>query len=279
MAIVNQIVPPLSTAQRLVERNRTGSPSGVPLFWRATESTPHVHRPPSGTNRRLHPSRRVEPRSQGASEETAHAPTNQQRRERSWTAPPRSRPPSRKKASAMSATPRLGTPASGLELLSAFTTRTASASPMPPSSDASNQSASRRPTSPCGSARRRTATSRQPGSMRGVASGMLHPKWRELRDENKYEHIVLFARRAARIQGAGRRRHEARRTAPREGAGHDRSLLEKNVGLCNAEYAEKNKSSGLAAMRRKHVAVGRAVLRLDFTGKSGNMELASRTSG
>jgi DNA topoisomerase I len=48
------------------------------------------------------------------------------------------------------------------------------------------------------------------------------------------------------------------------------SLLEKTlIRVGNAEYAEKNKSYGLTTMRRKHVAIGRGVLRFDFTGKSG----------
>jgi DNA topoisomerase-1 len=48
------------------------------------------------------------------------------------------------------------------------------------------------------------------------------------------------------------------------------SLLEKTlVRVGNAEYAEQNKSYGITTMRRKHVAIGRGVLRFDFTGKSG----------
>ena len=48
------------------------------------------------------------------------------------------------------------------------------------------------------------------------------------------------------------------------------SLLEKTlIRVGNAEYAEKNKSYGLTTIRRKHVAIGRGVLRFDFTGKSG----------
>jgi Eukaryotic DNA topoisomerase I, catalytic core len=48
------------------------------------------------------------------------------------------------------------------------------------------------------------------------------------------------------------------------------SLLEKTlIRVGNAEYAEKNKSYGLTTMRRKHVAIGRGVLRFEFTGKSG----------
>ena len=48
------------------------------------------------------------------------------------------------------------------------------------------------------------------------------------------------------------------------------SLLEKTlIRVGNAEYAEQNKSYGLTTMRLKHVAIGRGVLRFDFTGKSG----------
>jgi DNA topoisomerase-1 len=48
------------------------------------------------------------------------------------------------------------------------------------------------------------------------------------------------------------------------------NLLEKTlIRIGNAEYAEQNKSYGLTTMRRKHVAIGRDVLRFDFTGKSG----------
>jgi len=50
------------------------------------------------------------------------------------------------------------------------------------------------------------------------------------------------------------------------------SLLRKTlVRVGNAEYAEKNKSYGLTTMRRKHVAIGRGVLRFEFTGKSGKL--------
>jgi hypothetical protein len=42
-----------------------------------------------------------------------------------------------------------------------------------------------------------------------------------------------------------------------------------SICLRAPEYAEKNKSDGLTTMRRKHVALGRGVLRFDFTGKSG----------
>src|SRR3954470_22448332 len=105
---------------------------------------------------------------------------------------------------------------------------------------------------------------------RGRKQYRYHPKWRELRDQNKYEHIILFAaalpalreRVAADMKRDGLPREKVLATIV--------SLLEKTlIRGGNAEYAEKNKSYGLTTMRRKHVAVGRGVLRFDFTGKSG----------
>jgi DNA topoisomerase-1 len=97
-----------------------------------------------------------------------------------------------------------------------------------------------------------------------------HPKWRELRDQNKYQHIMEFAaalpalrdRIAADMKRDGLPREKVLATVV--------SLLEKTlIRVGNAEYAEKNRSYGLTTMRRKHVAIGRAVLRFEFTGKSG----------
>src|SRR6185312_13959395 len=105
---------------------------------------------------------------------------------------------------------------------------------------------------------------------RGRKQYRYHPKWRELGDQNKYEHIIQFAaalpalreRVAADMKLDGLPREKVLATIV--------SLLEKTlIRVGNAEYAEKNNSYGLTTMRRKHVAVGRGVLRFDFTGKSG----------
>src|SRR6201995_4799191 len=105
---------------------------------------------------------------------------------------------------------------------------------------------------------------------RGRKQYRYHPKWRELREQNKYEHLMQFAaalpalreRVASDMKQDGLPREKVLATIV--------SLLEKTlIRVGNAEYAEKNKSYGLPTMRRKHVAVGRGVLRFDFTGKSG----------
>jgi hypothetical protein len=88
--------------------------------------------------------------------------------------------------------------------------------------------------------------------------------------ENKYEHIMQFAaalpalrnRVATDMKLDGLPREKVLATIV--------SLLEKTlIRVGNTQYAENNKSYGLTTMRRKHVGVGRGVLRFDFTGKSG----------
>jgi DNA topoisomerase I len=104
---------------------------------------------------------------------------------------------------------------------------------------------------------------------RGRNQYRYHPKWRELRDQNKYEHIILFAAALPAL------RQQVAADMKRDGLPREKvlativGLLEKTlIRVGNAEYAEKNKSYGLTTIRRKHVAVGRGVLRF-ATGKSG----------
>jgi DNA topoisomerase-1 len=105
---------------------------------------------------------------------------------------------------------------------------------------------------------------------RGRKQYRYHAKWRELRDQNKYEHVMQFA---AALPGL-RRRVSAdlkRRGLPREKVlATIVSLLEKTlIRVGNSEYAAQNKSYGLTTMRRKHVDIKGSTLRFDFTGKSG----------
>src|SRR6201996_9494207 len=105
---------------------------------------------------------------------------------------------------------------------------------------------------------------------RGRKQYRYHAKWRELRDQNKYEHIMKFAavlpllrrRVAADMKCEGLSREKILATVV--------SLLEKTlIRVGNAEYATQNKSYGLTTMRRKHVAITGGTLRFEFTGKSG----------
>src|ERR1700736_2552981 len=97
-----------------------------------------------------------------------------------------------------------------------------------------------------------------------------HERWREVRDENKYEKTVLFGKALSKI----RKRLEGDLVLP----GFDRNkvlafvvqLLERTfIRVGNEEYARENKSFGLTTMRDHHVEVKGSKLRFRFRGKSG----------
>jgi DNA topoisomerase I len=105
---------------------------------------------------------------------------------------------------------------------------------------------------------------------RGRKQYRYHPKWRELRDQDKYGHILQFAAALPQL----RRRVASdlkRKGLPREKVlATVVCLLEKTlIRVGNSEYADSNKSYGLTTMRRRHVAVKGTTLRFEFTGKSG----------
>jgi DNA topoisomerase-1 len=105
---------------------------------------------------------------------------------------------------------------------------------------------------------------------RGRKQYRYHPRWREIRDENKYEKLISFAQSLPRI----RRRVAAalrRRGLPREKvlAAVVKLLETTLVRVGNDEYAKSNNSFGLTTMRDRHADVTGSKARLEFKGKSG----------
>jgi DNA topoisomerase-1 len=105
---------------------------------------------------------------------------------------------------------------------------------------------------------------------RGRKQYRYHERWREVRDEDKYQNLISFAAVLPRI----RRRVAAdlrRRGLPREKVlATVVKLLETTlVRVGNDEYAKNNNSFGLTTMRHRHARVRRSRVRLEFKGKSG----------
>ncbi|MEO8439450.1 MAG: DNA topoisomerase IB [Spartobacteria bacterium] len=105
---------------------------------------------------------------------------------------------------------------------------------------------------------------------RGRKQYRYHERWREERDENKYEKMVIFAQCLPKI----RRRINKdlkQRGLPREKVlATVVQLLERTfIRVGNEEYAKENKSFGLTTMRNRHVAVRGDTVRFRFRGKSG----------
>ena len=105
---------------------------------------------------------------------------------------------------------------------------------------------------------------------RGRKQHLYHARWREVRDETKFNRLIPFAKALSRIRRRIRKdmalpglpRNKVLATVVR--------LLEVSlIRIGNEEYARDNRSFGLTTMRSNHVAISGATLRFQFRGKSG----------
>jgi DNA topoisomerase I len=97
-----------------------------------------------------------------------------------------------------------------------------------------------------------------------------HPRFRELRESTKYEHVVAFAEvlpaiRARVLEDMGRR------GLPREKVlATVVHLLETTlIRVGNDDYARQNKSYGLTTLKSRHVEIAGSEIRFQFAGKGG----------
>lgn len=105
---------------------------------------------------------------------------------------------------------------------------------------------------------------------RGRKQSRYHPRWREVRDETKYERMMLFGS----VLPVIRQRIEndlAQPGMPREKilATIIRLMETTLIRIGNEEYARGNHSYGLTTMRNKHVVVNGHTVHFEFPGKSG----------
>jgi len=104
---------------------------------------------------------------------------------------------------------------------------------------------------------------------RGRKQSRYHPRWREVRDETKYERMIQFAQTLPAIRARvkvdlslpGLPRQKVLATIV--------SLMEQtHIRVGNQEYAKENGSYGLTTMRNKHVEVNGSQVTFSFQGKS-----------
>jgi DNA topoisomerase-1 len=97
-----------------------------------------------------------------------------------------------------------------------------------------------------------------------------HARWRQVRDETKYDRLLAFGRLLPRIRRRVAKdlamptlsRNKILATVVR--------LLETTlIRVGNEEYARTNDSFGLTTMRDRHVKVNGSTMRFEFRGKSG----------
>ena len=105
---------------------------------------------------------------------------------------------------------------------------------------------------------------------RGRKQYRYHARWREVRDADKYSHIIDFARALPRIRKTVAR-HLSRKGLPREKvlAAVVRIMEKTLIRVGNDEYARNNRSFGLTTMRDRHAKVRGKRVVFEFRGKSG----------
>jgi DNA topoisomerase I len=97
-----------------------------------------------------------------------------------------------------------------------------------------------------------------------------HDRWREVRDETKYEHLILFGESLPAL----RRRVEEDLKA--SGLSYAKVLATITrllditfIRVGNEEYAQSNASYGLTTLRNRHVSIKGDEISLRFRGKRG----------
>jgi DNA topoisomerase-1 len=105
---------------------------------------------------------------------------------------------------------------------------------------------------------------------RGRKQYRYHPRWRETRDETKFDRMLVFSRALPRVR-ARVDKDLRRRGLPRERvlAAIVRLLEVTLFRIGNSEYSKTNNSFGLTTLRNRHAAVSGDTIRLAFRGKSG----------
>jgi len=105
---------------------------------------------------------------------------------------------------------------------------------------------------------------------RGRKQYRYHPKWRNVRDEVKYERMINFGKALPTI------RAEVDKALKQPGLPRQKMLativylLEATMmRVGNEEYARTNKSFGLTTLRNRHVKVDGSDVEFKFRGKSG----------
>jgi DNA topoisomerase-1 len=105
---------------------------------------------------------------------------------------------------------------------------------------------------------------------RGRKQSRYHPRWREVRDETKYERLLQFGTVLPAIRGQVELDLSLPGISRRRVLATVVYLMETTfIRVGNEEYARENRSYGLTTMRNHHVAISGSTITFKFRGKSG----------
>lgn len=105
---------------------------------------------------------------------------------------------------------------------------------------------------------------------------LYHEDWRRRRDQEKFDHMLVFARSLPSM----RKRWARDLKSPEVDKAHvlacSARLLDRGFFRIGTEgYAEQNQTYGLATMLKRHVTVNDNVIRFDYIAKSGKRRVQS----
>ena len=108
---------------------------------------------------------------------------------------------------------------------------------------------------------------------RGRKQYRYHPRWREVRDTDKYANLLLFGKALPKL----RQTVEQHLLLPEHGREKVMAtvitLLDNTlIRIGNVRYAKENRSYGLTTLRNRHVEVQGSAIRFHFRGKSGVLQ-------
>lgn len=105
---------------------------------------------------------------------------------------------------------------------------------------------------------------------RGRKQYRYHERWREARDENKYDRMIVFGQALPKIRRQVNKDMGLPDLPRNKVLATVVHLLGRTfIRIGNEEYARENQSFGLTTMRNRHVDVKGAKLSFNFKGKSG----------
>ena len=102
---------------------------------------------------------------------------------------------------------------------------------------------------------------------------LYHPRWRERRDQQKFDKMLEFARALPRLRKMIRKDLRGEELARRQVLACALRLLDRGFFRIGSEdYAEQNDSYGLATILKSHVSIEPRAVRFDYVAKSGQRQ-------
>ncbi|MBV9234022.1 MAG: DNA topoisomerase IB [Candidatus Eremiobacteraeota bacterium] len=109
---------------------------------------------------------------------------------------------------------------------------------------------------------------------RGRKQYRYHKRWREVRDEAKYQRLAAFGHALPKIRKAVAADMAGKELSRRKVLAAVVTLLDiTGIRIGNEEYAKTNNSFGLTTLRTRHVRLRGSQVRLRFKGKTGREHL------